>query len=102
MVNSSINIYFKEVTLDNEGNPSNSSSSISIFGHIEKKLISRKENDAGNTNKNNLTIRVTDAYSIILLKNQTNNPDYLIYEGEKYSIADIRKYYTYIEIITEW
>ena len=101
MINKLFKIYYSQVTINENGEPVNVSSFIDILGHIETKSNKTILQDEGNTNKYYLSIRITDSSSIARINDQINDIDYLLVESKKYTVAELRKYQTHIEIFTQ-
>ncbi len=101
MINKLFKIYYSQVTINENGEPVNVSSFIDILGHIETKSNKTILQDEGNTNKYYLSIRITDSSSIAKINDQINDIDYLLFENKKYTVAELRKYQTHIEIFTQ-
>jgi len=101
MTNSEFQIYYKNTTFDEAGNPELSHIGIVVRGHVEISSVKTVMQDEGVLNKTFLQARITDAESHKKIKSMNIEPDYLVWGGKKYTIAEIRYYYTYIEIITQ-
>ena len=101
MINSDFQIYYSDVTRDENGNPVQSSTFIDVIGHLEKKSVKTILKDEGEINKTFWWVRVTDSESIKKINKNSNLADYVIILGKKYTVKEINKYYSHIEIITQ-
>ena len=101
MVNTAISLFFSTISYDTNGEVNTVDVEVPIYSYIEKRGLNTMKQNEGVTNKTTLFLLITDVQSMQNIENQSGTANYLIYENLRYTIAEIKKLYTHIEIQTQ-